>query len=106
MKKNQQNLQKMVEKGRLPLHCACVSMVNHINEMSDMFKKGVKDGAKLKIQESNIANTLLKYDKAAAKICDDGGNLFIVSIFFKPVVVPDLSGGHCQDVAETFDGVR
>lgn len=63
------------EKGRLPLHCACISMVNHINEMADIFKKGVKDGAKLKIQESNIVNTLLKYDKAATKICDDGGNL-------------------------------
>jgi Serine/threonine protein kinase len=88
--------------GRLPIHCACLSMSKHLEDAFHLLSKNswsasTTEGQKFRfdIQQTNIALLILKANKRCAKVADKDGNLPIHYVAAMcPDYVYDETGSH------------
>jgi len=77
IKKEPKALEMTDDLGRLPIHCATLSLSSHVEEVNKLCKSQRFSNALTQfiIKEVNIIHVLLKYNRHAAAIADDKGNL-------------------------------
>ena len=82
--KKQSKALHMVDKyGRLPIHCATLSLSAHLEEMNKLYNtpntidtgKGFFDLSRVVVKEINLVHLLLQFNEEGARIRDSKGNL-------------------------------
>ena len=83
IKKEPKALQMIDDYGRLPIHCATLSLSAHFEQVNKLYGgselsqtgKGVHDISQFIVREINVIHLLLKYYREAGMVADYKGNL-------------------------------
>ena len=72
------------DSGRLPIHCACLSLGTHLDEIFELYGKSA--ALQFKVMEIDTVQLILRYNINCAAVADNKGNL---PIHYTATMVPD-----------------